>query len=66
MTGKVKWYNELKRFGFIAVAGQKDVFLHRKNVPDPGYTPNPGDSVDFETEEGEKGLVAKEVKKLEG
>ena len=63
MQGTVKWYNEMKSFGFIEVEGEKDVFVHRSGLPE-GTTLTEGDNVEFDLEESPKGLQATNVKKL--
>jgi CspA family cold shock protein len=64
--GKVKWFNGTKGFGFIAVEGdEKDIFVHISAVKDSGIDQlNEGDSVEFEVEDGNKGLVAVQIKKV--
>ena len=63
MKGKVKWYNARKGFGFILGEDGKDIFVHRSEVPDGTYL-NEEDPVEYETEDTDKGLQAKNVKKL--
>jgi len=63
MKGTVKWYNEMKGFGFIEVEGEKDVFVHKTSIPE-GTSLNDGDSVEFDTEESERGPQATNIKKL--
>lgn len=64
-TGKVKWFNDEKGFGFIEQdGGGKDVFCHFSAIEDNGgyRSLNEGDTVEFEVEQGPKGLQAKNVK----
>lgn len=65
-TGIVKWFNSEKGFGFIEVAGEKDVFVHysaivgdegRKNLEE-------GEEVQFEVEQGTRGPQATNVTKV--
>ena len=60
--GTIKWFNAAKGFGFISREGGEDVFVHFKEIVGEGYkTLNEGDSVQFEVEQGPKGLQAKRV-----
>ena len=60
--GTVKWFNAAKGFGFIARATGEDVFVHFRAIKGDGYkTLNDGDTVEFEVEEGPKGLQASNV-----
>lgn len=61
-TGKVKWYNEVKGFGFIEAEDGQDIFVHRTGLADSYAGLNEGQKVEFETKSGEKGLVAFNVK----
>ena len=63
MEGTVKWYNEMKAFGFIEVEGEKDIFVHKSAIPD-GTRITEGDKVSFDTEESDRGLQAANVVKL--
>ncbi len=63
MKGKVKWYNPRKGYGFIQGEDGKDVFVHQTDVP-PGTYLNEEDSVEYETEETDRGAKAKNIKKL--
>lgn len=62
-TGTVKWFNNTKGFGFIAPAeGGEDVFVHFSAIQGDGYrTLNEGQNVNFEVEQGPKGLQATQV-----
>ncbi len=58
-TGKVKWFNESKGFGFISRDGEDDVFIHFSEIKTDGFkTLNEGDEVEFDVEQGDKGLSA--------
>lgn len=60
--GKVKWYNDAKGFGFIESEDKEDIFVHRTGIMKPAYTLNEGQEVEFEVREGDKGLIAFDVK----
>ena len=68
LTGTVKWFNEQKGFGFIEREGAEDVFVHFSAIVKDGSdgfaTLTEGQSVSFDTEQGKKGLQAKNVKPL--
>ncbi len=64
-TGKVKWFNASKGYGFIEQDNGEDVFVHFSQIQDEGFkTLNEGQSVTFDVSEGEKGLQARNVQKL--
>jgi CspA family cold shock protein len=63
MEGIVKWYNELKSYGFIKTSDGNDVFVHRTSLPS-GTTLREGDLVEFEIQETDKGQQAINIKKL--
>ena len=61
-TGKVKWFNNKKGFGFIERAQGGDVFVHYSAIQSEGYrTLKEGDSVEFDVTQGPKGLQAESV-----
>lgn len=62
-TGKVKWFNGEKGYGFIAQdGGGEDLFVHFSAIQGDGYrTLNEGDAVTFDEGRGEKGLQARNV-----
>jgi CspA family cold shock protein len=62
--GTVKWFNAAKGYGFIQRTTGEDVFVHYKSIEMEGFrTLKEGDSVEFDIEEGPKGLQAVKVKK---
>jgi cold shock protein len=62
--GKVKWYNEVKGFGFIESENGDDIFVHRTGLQSSFGGLQPDQEVVFETKQGEKGLVAINVKSV--
>nr|NQU92854.1 cold shock domain-containing protein [Bacteroidota bacterium] len=60
--GKVKWYNEVKGFGFIETENGEDIFVHRTGLVNSYNGLQPDQEVVFETKQGEKGLAAVNVK----
>lgn len=65
-TGKVKWFNETKGFGFIAPDnGEKDCFVHYSSIAGDGFRSlSEGDVVEFDIVAGQKGPAAENVKKV--
>jgi len=64
-TGRVKWFDEKKGFGFIEREGGKDVFVHFRAITSEGFkTLAEGQEVEFEVEDGEKGPQAANVTML--
>lgn len=62
LTGKVKWFNENKGYGFILQDGGKDVFVHYSEIREEGYrTLAEGEEVEFEVTDSPKGPQAKDV-----
>ncbi len=62
-TGTVKWFNEKKGFGFIQQDGGEDVFVHFSDIKSEGFkTLAEGQKVEFEVQQGEKGLKAANVR----
>lgn len=64
MKGKVKFFNEVKGFGFIVGEDGKEYFVHSSGL-NSGVSLREGDSVTFEVEQGEKGPKASKVSKEE-
>jgi CspA family cold shock protein len=60
--GTVKWFNGTKGFGFITRATGEEVFVHYRSITGSGFKNlNEGDAVEFEVENGPKGLFASNV-----
>jgi CspA family cold shock protein len=68
-TGRVKWFNDVRGFGFIRLGkedGSLDVFVHYSAIVEGGVrkTLTEGESVSLEVVKGEKGLSAANVQRL--
>ena len=61
-NGKVKWYNEIKGFGFIESEDGKDIFVHRSGLLSEFRGLSPEQEVVFDIKKGDKGLIAINVK----
>ncbi|MFY9825758.1 MAG: cold shock domain-containing protein [Thermoanaerobaculia bacterium] len=68
ITGKVKWFNDSKGFGFITRDdGQKDCFVHHSAIQGNGFKSlAEGDPVEFDVVQGNKGPAAENVSKIAG
>ena len=65
MTGKVKWFNAAKGYGFITGDDGKEVFVHFSAIDCDGYkTLDEGQAVEYEVNDGDKGPQAVGVKKI--
>ena len=63
--GTVKWFNATKGYGFIQRERGGDVFVHYSANQSDGYRSlNQGEAVEFEVQEGPKGLQATNVTRL--
>ena len=63
-TGKVKWFNDSKGFGFIETDDGSDVFVHHNDIQADGFKSlAEGESVTFDVVQGEKGPRAANVVK---
>ncbi len=61
--GTVKWFNAEKGYGFIAVDGGQDVFVHYSAIVADGYRSlDEGQRVEFEVTQGAKGPQADQVR----
>ncbi len=65
VTGKVKWFNDTKGYGFIAQEAGPDVFVHHSAIQSEGFRSLQEEQlVEFEIIQGAKGLQAQNVVKL--
>ena len=64
-NGKVKWYSEIKGFGFIEMENGDDIFVHRSGLISTYGGLQENQKVEFETKQGEKGLFAVNVTSTE-
>jgi CspA family cold shock protein len=64
-SGKVKWFDNKKGFGFIAQESGQDVFVHHTSIAGSGFkTLNEGEEVTFDIVPSEKGLKAQNVQRV--
>jgi CspA family cold shock protein len=66
-SGKVKWFNNAKGYGFILPeTGGEDLFVHYSSIQMDGYrTLKAGQSVEFDMQEGPKGYHAVNIRSAE-
>ncbi|MBP1719587.1 MAG: cold-shock DNA-binding domain protein [Deltaproteobacteria bacterium] len=65
LTGRVKWFNDAKGYGFIEQEGGRDIFVHYTAITGEGFKSlNEGQKVEFEIIDGAKGPQATKVVKM--
>ena len=65
-SGKVKWFNSKKGFGFIEQESGDDVFVHFSAIEMDGYKKlTSGQKVEFEIDDGPRGLQAQNIRALD-
>ena len=66
VTGKVKFFNVLKGFGFITTDEGTEIFFHKNNIKNTGFRDRlyEGDRVDFEVQRDQKGSKAVNIKRI--
>lgn len=61
-TGRVKWFNDAKGYGFIEHETGKDLFVHFSSIQQEGFkTLTEGEAVEFDLVDGPKGPAAENV-----
>lgn len=64
-TGRVKWFNDSKGFGFLEQEQGEDIFVHFSAISGDGFKSlAEGDAVEFDIVKGPKGLQAANVKRI--
>ena len=63
-NGTVKWFNEVKGYGFLTTEDGNDVFVHYSSITGEGFrTLHEGEEVEFEVSDSPKGPQATDVKR---
>ncbi|MBX2851950.1 MAG: cold shock domain-containing protein [Phycisphaeraceae bacterium] len=66
IQGEVKWFDPKKGYGFIVGPEGQDVFVHFSQIMGDGFRSlKDGEQVEYELSEGDKGLQAREVNRVE-
>lgn len=64
-VGTVKWFDSKKGYGFILGPGGQDVFVHFSVIEGEGFRSlRDGEQVEYEFRQGDKGLLANAVKRM--
>jgi len=62
LSGRVKWFNNTKGYGFIQQENGEDVFVHYSAIQEQGFKSlDEGQAVEFEVVQGPKGPQAEKV-----
>ncbi len=65
MTGKVKWFNSEKGYGFITTDEGNDIFVHYSQIQKDGFKAlEEGERVQFDVVDGDKGPQAANVESI--
>ncbi|MEQ9310573.1 MAG: cold shock domain-containing protein [Balneolaceae bacterium] len=65
-TGTVKWFHNIKGYGFISSEEEEEIFVHYSEINSDGFKKlKRGEKVEFILDTGEKGLLARDVSLVE-
>ena len=63
-SGKVKWFNNAKGYGFVTMEAGGDAFVHYKDIVGDGFkTLEEGEDIEFDLEDGPKGPKAMNIQR---
>lgn len=61
-TGTVKWFHNIKGYGFISTSEEDEIFVHYSEIKSDGFKKlKRGEKVEFTLDAGDKGLLARNV-----
>lgn len=65
-TGTVKWFHNIKGYGFISSGEEEEIFVHYSEINSDGFKKlKRGEKVEFILDNGDKGLLARDVSLLD-